>query len=207
MNENYKLFAAIGQIDEGLILEAESFGARRRARFKQNLTAVACMLVISAGVVGALHALGPVLNPDAGSAAPGENHFSGTTSDKFNDGSEDAMKIFDFGTAELVSRSESGYTLYIELYKSVGRQDVIFRGSGTDEQGEPIFIISTTADYAELTHIPVDPPRLTVNGATVISLPTEPGKYTVEIDVSHIIEAGYILDDYFILGDFGRFQR
>ncbi len=202
MNFNEKLLLAVGEIDDELIAKAEGYRARPYAALRRNLSIAACLLIVSIGVVGAFRLFGPKFDMAGGNMAPGA---AGDKEENYMDG---AMTNDSYGSVEIVSREGgSRFTVYITLYEQVERHDVIFRGSGTDQYGEPIFIISTTADYAELTHIPVAPPVLKVNGNVATTLPTEPGSYTVEIDVSHVVEAGYDLDDYFVLGIFGQIPR
>ena len=194
MTKNELLLRAIGEIDDELIAGADSY-KRRSAPITRYLSLAACLFLVVTAVLFMAENILPKFDVDLGGAAPESPDY------EFSNGA--AMIYKDFGEAEVFTSDGVHFTVYMTLYEDVEQMDLIFRGEGYDEQVEPIFIISTTAAYAELTHIPVEPPRIKVNGADATSLPTEAGTYTVTIDVSHLTEAGYTLDPYLVLGAFG----
>ncbi len=205
MKSSEKLLAAIGEIDDGLIAEAERYEGRGKVSLYKKLSVAACILIVSAGIAGAARLF---LQPqfDADKAEPPNDPG---LNDGMVNGIESTGGIIEmsFGSLKQLSREGNVYTFVMTLYEQTERQDITLRGSGYDQWGEPIFVISTTAPFAELTHIPVEPPRLTVNGSTADTLPTAPGEYTVEIDLSPLIDAGYEPDGYFVFGSFGRISR
>ena len=198
MTKNELLLRAIGEIDEELIAGADSYKGHG-VPIRRYLSLAACLFLVVTAVLFMARNILPKFDVGLGGAAP-------ESPDKeFANGAGETMIYKDFGDATVIPSADgTRFTVYMCLYESVERMDLIFRGEGYDEYGEPIFIISTTADLAELTHVPVEPPRITVNGADATALPTEAGNYTVTIDVSHLTEAGYSLDGYFVLGAFGR---
>ena len=106
----------------------------------------------------------------------------------------------------LLQQSGSVYTFRLTITKEQESIDVFLRGYGTDSFGEPIFVISTTADYAELTHTPLSPPKLRVNGAEVTKIPISPGEYSVTVDLTEL-DARYDWDDFFNIYPFGEIKR
>ena len=202
MTKNEILLKAIGEIDDELIADADRY-ERRGVPLRRYLSLAACLLLVVTAVLFMAENLLPKFDVDlsGGAAAPGDADMESNMAGGF-------MINESFGEAT-VFRSADGlcFTIYMTLYESVEFNDLIFRGEGIDAYGEPIFIISTTAAYAELTHIPVEPPRITVNGEAATTLPAEAGSYRIEIDVSHLEAAGYSLDEYFVLGAFGRVDR
>ena len=199
MTSNEYLLKAIGEIDEELIAGADSYKGRG-VPIRRYLSLAACLFIVVTAVLFMARNILPKFDVGlGGSAAPG------SPDKEFTNGAGETMIYKDFGDAMVIPSADGlHFTAYMTLYESVERMDLIFRGEGYDEYEEPIFIISTTADLAELTHVPVEPPRITVNGADATALPSEAGNYTVTIDVSHLTEAGYSLDGYFVLGAFGR---
>ena len=206
MKSNEKLLAAIGEIDDSLIAEAEQYEGRGRVSLYKKLSVAACLLIVSAGIVGAVH-LFPKPNFDAETSEPPTD--SGLKNDGVINGIESTGGIIEmsFGALRQLSREGNVYTFVMTLYEQTERQDITLRGSGCDQWGEPILVISTTAPFAELTHIPVAPPMLKVDGVNADTLPTAVGEYTVEVDLSPLIDAGYEPDGYFVFGSFGRISR
>lgn len=206
MKSNEKLLAAIGEIDDSLIAEAEQYEGRGRVSLYKKLSVAACLLIVSAGIVGAVH-LFPKPNFDVGTSEPPTD--SGLKNDGVINGIESTGGIIEmsFGTLRQLSREGNVYTFAMTLYEQTERQDITLRGSGCNQWGEPILVISTTAPFAELTHIPVAPPMLKVDGVNADTLPTAVGEYTVEVDLSPLIDAGYEPDGYFVFGSFGRISR
>ena len=206
MKQNERLLAAIGEIDDRIIEEAERWSGRGGIPLYKRLSVAASVLIVSIGIIGSLLIFTPVFDGDlAGDAAPempdkNEEMMNGVTN-------QGGTMQTSFGTLRLLARDGESYTFELTLTEQMERQDITLRGSGYDQWGEPIFVISTTAPFAELTHIPVEPPRLKINGADADTLPTAPGEYTVEVDFSPLTEAGYTPDEYFVFGDFGRISR
>lgn len=99
------------------------------------------------------------------------------------------------------------YSFTLNITSAMERIDVILYGQGTDSYGNPISVISTTAPFAELTHIVIAPPTLTVNGRAASEIPVLPGKYSVTVDFSGIDMSKYLMRNYFAVYPFGNIFR
>ena len=106
-----------------------------------------------------------------------------------------------------LGQNSGKYSFTLNITSKQERIDVILYGQGTDSYGNPISVISTTAPFAELTHIVISPPTLTVNGRSVNEIPVLPGEYSVTVDFSGIDMSKYLMRNYFAVYPFGNIFR
>lgn len=209
------LFSAIGEIDDDLIKEASAPARRSSSVYKTPLAVCAAVFLIMIFFSGAVKLFMPSgsdgnanLGGDNMSNAPdlplGDSTAGG--SQNSSQGNSAAILYTDGASLKLLQKSDSVYTFKLIITKEQDSIDVIIRGSGKDEAGEPIFVISTTADYAELTHIPLSPPKIKIDGEDVTKITTAIGEYTLTVDLSSL-EKGFVWEEMFTISPFGEIKR
>ena len=206
------LYSAIGEIDEELILEAENAKKAADKRFMKPLLSVAAailVLTVSITAIKLIFPLGSGLNgnyapPPEGSDGNGLTSPDGG-SNGGDDGGENSLSVYG-ATLTLLQKEESKYFFKLVITEEQQAVDVSVRGEGVDEWGNPIFVISTTREFAELTHIPKTPPKIFVNGEEVKKIPTEKGEYELVVDLS-VLDEGFLWRNYFTVSPFGNIFR
>ena len=211
------LYSAIGEIDEELISEAQGNKIKRKSKalILAPLVSVAAILLIITVSLSTVKLLAPKdssLNLGGSNNAPlPENSEtagtppSGSSSQDGNINGEN-LYVADGATLAFIEKSENRYSFKLVITKKQEAIEVTVRGEGTNEWGEPIFVISTTREFAELTHIPTSPPKIFVNGTESTKIPTSPGEYEITVDLSGL-ESDYLWRNYFTLSPFGNIFR
>lgn len=205
------LFSAIGEIDDELIKEASYPTRKSSSVYKMPFVVCTAVFLIMIIFTGAVKLFMP------SNISPGEDNMSNAPDFPLGDsaagGSQNsaqgnsAATLYTNGASlKLLQKNGSVFTFKLIITKEQDSIDVIIRGYETDSFGEPIFVISTTADYAELTHIPLSPPKITIDGKEVTKIPTAIGEYTLTVDLSNL-KKDYIWEEIFTISPFGNIKR
>lgn len=201
-----RLHSAIGEIDDELIIEAnEPSRSINLTRFYKPALAVAALLLVCVVAIAMIKNLMPSVGLDGGAGGDQMNGNASPPPDSGNGSAKDVLYV-NGASLELINRTSNTYTFKLIITERQDRIDVTLRGEGTDEWGEHIFVISTTAPFAELTHIAKAPPKITVNGESASEIPTLPGEYILTVDLS-ALDPSYTWRNYFTISPFGNIFR
>ena len=196
------LLEAMSYIDDDIIEEAAEPYKRRSFGIRQGATVAACvaLIAITAAVLYATLSN----NLYTGNSNSADGSASGASGPLGN--TDDTYYV---NGASLTPTGKDGnlYTFTLSITEKQERIDISLYGSGVDEYGNDILVISTTAPYAELTHIPIARPKITVDGKAADEIPTDIGNYEITVDFSDIDMSKYLMRNYFTVYPFGNVFR
>lgn len=216
MNKQEKaelLHNAIGDIDEELILEAES--PKKTLGYMDFLKPLSvCAAVFLLAFVSSFM----VKNFDVGNNGLGND--GGIFGDANNGNSNNAVPPNDAGTSstdnrvlytagatlEILDRAEGSYLFKLVITEKQEEIQVTVKGEGLSEHSEPTSYISTTAPYAVLTETPTAPPKILVNGVSAEAIPTDVGEYEITVDLTEL-DPSVSWRNYFTVSPFGNIFR
>lgn len=194
-----KLLRAIGQIDDKYVEEA-STPYKKSTLFEifssKSVRAIAASFVCAVIVIFAVVLLQPKF----------DNIFDAEIDGSSNKNDYPNADMAPYPTLEadgakltVVDIKSTTYRFILEITKEQGSLDFTIKGK--DRDGNPI--IFTTSGEVPDNYTRVTAARIIVNGKTAEKLPCEPGTYNVTIDVSPLLDAGYSLENYFVISPFG----
>ena len=214
MNKQEKaelLHNAIGEIDEELILEAEKPAKPIGYRdFVKPLAVCASVFIFAVTITAVTKYFGrtPTLPNDSSDALTGGSNSSNNAGADGGAGNSAQGNTFyaDGATLEILDRGEGTYLFKLVITEEQAEIHVTVKGTGVDSYGEMQSYVSTTAPYTVLTEIPLSPPKIKVNGESTNALPTLPGVYEIEVDLSDLSpEVDW--QNFFTITPFGRVFR
>ncbi len=206
-----KLYAAIGEINGILIEEANKPNKAIIPSGTIKPAAIAAALIILTVSIPVIINLFTFIDLFvSGSNAPVESgdSMNGAASAPMSPGeSQEQISLYTDGASlTLLNKANGIYTFELIIEKEQEEINVTVRGEGTDEFGEAVFVISTTADYAELTHIPKAAPVIKINGDIQSKIPNTEGEYVLTVDLSGL-DSEYNWNNYFTVTPFGNISR
>ena len=206
-----RLHNAIGEIDEELILEAEKPSKPIGYRdFVKPLAVCAAVFIFAVTITAVTKYFGGTPtqpNDSSGALTGGSNSSNNAGSDGGTDNSAQGNAFYaDGASLEILDRGEGVYLFKLVITEELSEIQVNVKGTGTDAYGETQSYISTTAPYTVLTEIPLAPPKIKVNGESTNALPTLPGVYEIEVDLSDLSpEVDW--QNFFTITPFGKVFR
>lgn len=203
-DKEMRLLRAIGEIDDKYVEEASvpyKRGTILSVFTSRKVGTIAASFIAAVAVIVVFVFIQPKYDGIFGSAAGG----SSAPDSELEDGTANNVAILytDGAVLKLNGNTTMAYFLTLEISKEQAEIDVTF--IGTDNRGTPV--ISTTSDIIPDGYTRVSAPQITVNGVVAEKLPCEVGSYDIEINISELIESGYILTEYFTITPFGEIKR
>ena len=207
-----RLLAAVGELDDALIREAETAPAARRGRLVRSISAVAACFLVLAILVPTTLFFGGLPSFDAGGDAAPDMNAPEDSGNASPDG--DAGGIYEtystaYGLLVYHGVQNGRATLTLTLHVPTEPLSLcVFATAAQVEAGETRFVpyyggIDPTPPTADAQLLP-DAVTVTLDGAPVTALPTAAGVYDLTLDLSVLAQKtdGFSSGGGIRLGDF-----